>query len=125
MSGRHYDIEVITGPEGRCLAVGERGTGASMRVAGPKPWGGDKVEHKFMVAEADLLEALSDDRPALLTLRKRAADILERRQHSVAQLKENSKERAVEEGVVAAWQAVIDLIDAQPPMQEENDGRAE
>lgn len=44
-------LEVISGPEGPCLALvdGPRVT----RIAGPKPWGGGQVIHTFRVKRSE------------------------------------------------------------------------
>lgn len=118
MSERTYDVEVISGPEGKCLALGETGTGSATRIAGPKPWGGGTIVDKFVVDEADLLGALADERHPLFVLRKRAVEIVERRQYAAGQLPEGSKERTMEEGVATGWAQVVELIDAQGPHEE-------
>ena len=46
-------VEVISGVEGPCLSVN------SLRVAGPKPWGGGRVIHAFDVPKKDIIEAAS------------------------------------------------------------------
>ena len=48
-------VEVIQGPEGRCLSVDDR------RVAGPKPWGGGSVLASWEVPLQQLLAALSKE----------------------------------------------------------------
>lgn len=129
MSDRTYDVEVIAGAEGRCLAIGLTGSSGSTRIAGPKPWGGGSVEQRFVVDEDRLLEALADDRGALVTLRGRAVDCLARRRYAASKLEEGSEERIREEGVVAAWEQMIDFIDAQEALRtqtkEDTDGRPE
>jgi hypothetical protein len=40
-------IEVVAGPEGPCLCIGDGDAG--YRLAGPKPWGGGRVVHRFEV----------------------------------------------------------------------------
>ncbi|QFT84928.1 hypothetical protein FIU88_08065 [Halomonas sp. THAF12] len=46
-------IEVISGPEGPCLSIGDESTGH--RLAGPKPWGGGSVTHQFQVDVEELI----------------------------------------------------------------------
>lgn len=45
-------VEVILGPEGKCLVVNDR------RVAGPKPWGGGQVILSFKTTRAEIETAL-------------------------------------------------------------------
>ena len=45
-------IEVVNGVEGPSLYIGDEGSGH--RLAGPKPWGGGKTVHKFIVDIAEL-----------------------------------------------------------------------
>jgi hypothetical protein len=52
-------FEVISGPEGPCLAVFRGSVGE--RIAGPKPWGGGKTIHSFSVPIADVLKALGKE----------------------------------------------------------------
>lgn len=53
-------IEVISGPEGSCLAIGKAdGTGLT-RIAGPKPWGGGRVLHSWRVPVSEILRSLAD-----------------------------------------------------------------
>lgn len=55
--GKPVLIEVIGGPEGPCLAVGIAGD-CLTRVAGPKPWGGGTVLHRFTVDLDSLTRAV-------------------------------------------------------------------
>ena len=57
MSDECVIFEVIAGREGACLAVGI-GEDADYRLAGPKPWGGGKVVHKWTVPLDELLRLL-------------------------------------------------------------------
>lgn len=106
-----------------------RGATTNTRIAGPKPWGGGHVEHRFRVPESRLMEALVDDRDALLALRGRAVDCLERRHYAANKLEEGSEKRVFEEGVVAAWKEIVRFIDAQEGLristEEGNDGNPE
>lgn len=59
-------IEVISGCEGPCLSIalfrGEDTDGGT-RIAGPKPWGGGRTTHKFLVDADELrreLDALTN-----------------------------------------------------------------
>lgn len=54
-------FEVISGPEGPCLAVMDGGSGH--RIAGPKPWGGGTTLHTFKVSRKDLLGQIAPPRP--------------------------------------------------------------
>lgn len=45
-------IEVIDGPEGPCLCIGDGEVG--YRLAGPKPWGGGLTINRFQVRIAEL-----------------------------------------------------------------------
>lgn len=47
-------LEVISGPEGLCVALNNR------RIAGPKPWGGGRVLHSFRVSKDELLRAVPE-----------------------------------------------------------------
>ena len=47
-------INVIGGPEGPCVDVGNDSGG--FRLAGPKPWGGGRVLHRFEVDLDELIE---------------------------------------------------------------------
>ena len=51
-------IDVVQGPAGCCLCIGDNDT--SERVAGPKPWGGGSTVHSFLVS-ADDLRRLADE----------------------------------------------------------------
>ncbi|KSQ02023.1 hypothetical protein APB72_27085 [Pseudomonas aeruginosa] len=46
-------IEVVNGPEGPSLYIGDESSGH--RLAGPKPWGGGSTAFKFDVAIAELI----------------------------------------------------------------------
>lgn len=46
-------IEVVNGPEGPSLYIGDESSGH--RLAGPKPWGGGRTVFKFDVAIAELI----------------------------------------------------------------------
>jgi hypothetical protein len=48
----HVLVEVVSGPAGPCLCIGDNST--SERVAGPKPWGGGSTVYSFQVAASDL-----------------------------------------------------------------------
>lgn len=50
-----FTIELIQGVEGLCLSLND------YRIAGPKPWGGGKVIHKWHVTESTLQRALLDE----------------------------------------------------------------
>lgn len=50
-------IDVVGGVEGPSLYIGDENGGH--RLAGPKPWGGGKTIHKFVVDVAELLEEAS------------------------------------------------------------------
>jgi hypothetical protein len=56
---REVTFEVIRGPEGVCLAVGDESELMLTRIAGPKPWGGGKTIHKFNVNLAELLKLVA------------------------------------------------------------------
>lgn len=47
-------IEVVAGAEGPCLSVNDT------RVAGPKPWGGGKVTHKWQADPSRLIDAIPE-----------------------------------------------------------------
>lgn len=47
-------IEVVSGVGGLCLAIQDR------RVAGPKPYGGGKVIHRWIIGADDLKNVLFD-----------------------------------------------------------------
>jgi hypothetical protein len=49
-------IEVIAGRAGHCLSIGDDSTG--YRLAGPKPWGGGNVVHRFEVDPDELRHEL-------------------------------------------------------------------
>lgn len=46
-------VEVVSGPEGPCLVLGDNGSGE--RIAGPKPWGGGSTLFSFTVDAGDLI----------------------------------------------------------------------
>lgn len=50
-------FEVISGPEGACLAMAPKDSAGSTRIAGPKPWGGGRVVHSFDVRLDWLVDA--------------------------------------------------------------------
>lgn len=52
----HVLIEVVSGPEGPCLCIGDGDTG--FRLAGPKPWGGGRTIHRFQVRVDELRREL-------------------------------------------------------------------
>ena len=56
--GEYVVFEAIRGPEGTCLAVGA-GDDISTRLAGPKPWGGGTVIHRWEVSVGNVLEEVS------------------------------------------------------------------
>jgi len=59
MDTANYTFEVITGPEGPCLAVGDAADPVlRTRIAGPKPWGGGRTIRRFTVKRERLLDAL-------------------------------------------------------------------
>ena len=45
-------IEVVAGPEGPCLCIGDGEVG--YRLAVPKPWGGGRTINRFQVSIAEL-----------------------------------------------------------------------
>lgn len=45
-------VEVVSGVEGPSLYIND------YRVAGPKPWGGGKIIHRFMVERKDVEKVL-------------------------------------------------------------------
>ena len=49
---REVLIEVIKGPEGHALYIGD------LRIAGPKPWGGGEAIHKWRVRLEHIREAV-------------------------------------------------------------------
>jgi hypothetical protein len=49
-------IDVVAGVEGPSLYVGDENSGH--RLAGPKPWGGGRTLHKFIVDIAELRREL-------------------------------------------------------------------
>lgn len=49
----HVLIEVISGAAGPCLTIGDNDT--SVRLAGPKPWGGGATIHLFSVDAEELV----------------------------------------------------------------------
>jgi hypothetical protein len=51
-------FEVVAGVEGPSLYVGDEGGGH--RLAGPKPWGGGRTTHKFIVNIAELRKELAN-----------------------------------------------------------------
>ncbi len=55
---KKYLIEVISGPAGPSIYVND------YRVAGPKPWGGGDLLHKFIVEEDDLESGMEHSFPA-------------------------------------------------------------
>ncbi len=57
-------FQVINGIEGPSLYVGDENSGH--RLAGPKPWGGGKTAHKFIVHIAELRRELDSlDEPKM------------------------------------------------------------
>lgn len=54
-------FEVISGPEGPCLSIGNGRSG--YRLAGPKPWGGGCTVHVFTVNVAELLREIQTIAP--------------------------------------------------------------
>lgn len=46
-------IEVVRGPEGNCLYIGNDDGGH--RLQGPKPWGGGQTIHSFVVNLDELI----------------------------------------------------------------------
>lgn len=56
MLGLKVFFEVVAGPEGHCLCICGENTG--FRLAGPKPWGGGTVVHKFEVDCYELMEQM-------------------------------------------------------------------
>lgn len=58
MKPGHVLVEVVSGPEGPCLVVGNEDSGN--RVAGPKPWGGGRTIHSFTVDAKSIREALDE-----------------------------------------------------------------
>lgn len=53
----HVWLEVMSGVEGPSLYVGDDGSGH--RLAGPKPWGGGSVQHRFAVNIEELERELT------------------------------------------------------------------
>ena len=49
-----HTLEVIAGVEGPCIGLN------SIRIAGPKPWGGGKVVATFKVDHEDLLRGIAN-----------------------------------------------------------------
>lgn len=49
----HCVIEVVAGVEGHSLSIGDESGG--YRLAGPKPWGGGRTAHRFVVNVDELL----------------------------------------------------------------------
>lgn len=56
-------FQVVSGPEGRCLVIGDDHSG--IRVAGPKPWGGGDTLYEFRVPVRNALDVAA---PFLLEL---------------------------------------------------------
>jgi hypothetical protein len=56
---QEIEIEVISGVEGPCISID------CFRVAGPKPWGGGKVIHKWTATIEDILDAIPNLKEAL------------------------------------------------------------
>ena len=50
-------IEVVAGREGHSLSIGDDSGG--YRLAGPKPWGGGRVIHRFEVDPDELRRELN------------------------------------------------------------------
>jgi len=50
----HVWLEVVRGPEGFCLYIGDDDSG--YRLAGPKPWGGGGTVCKFQVRIDELVK---------------------------------------------------------------------
>jgi hypothetical protein len=55
------DVYVVNGVEGPSLYLND------LRVAGPKPWGGGPVVHRFEVSLADIKEALGRPKTEVAT----------------------------------------------------------
>lgn len=53
-------VEVVSGVEGPCLCVSDE-SGSGLRIAGPKPWGGGTIIHRFKVDAAELCEAATEN----------------------------------------------------------------
>lgn len=51
-------IEIVSGVEGPSLYIGDNNRGH--RLAGPKPWGGGKTIHRFVVKVDELLREASN-----------------------------------------------------------------
>jgi hypothetical protein len=47
-------LEVVDGVEGPCLVLNDR------RIAGPKPWGGGTITHRWAVGRMALEEAIKE-----------------------------------------------------------------
>ncbi|WP_186104897.1 hypothetical protein [Burkholderia gladioli] len=62
LSDGHAWIEVVAGREGPSLNIGDDNGG--YRLSGPKPWGGGRIVHRFMVRLDELVREAS----ALTTL---------------------------------------------------------
>ena len=58
MMGDVIVFEVISGVEGRCLAVTDKKGVCLHRIAGPKPWGGGKTVCSFEVSRDELMKQL-------------------------------------------------------------------
>lgn len=50
-------IEVVSGPEGPSVYINE------YRVAGPKPWGGGNVTHRFITKKENVEEGIGYEFP--------------------------------------------------------------
>ena len=50
---KYVTIEVVSGVEGPSLSIMHDGSG--YRLAGPKPWGGGKTVHSFLVDVDELI----------------------------------------------------------------------
>jgi hypothetical protein len=60
LAERDFELDLISGVEGLCAALN------SYRIAGPKPWGGGTVTHRWRTTGRDVLTALGIDVLALL-----------------------------------------------------------
>lgn len=51
-------LDIVDGVEGQSISIGDEST--SLRVGGPKPWGGGRIMKRFNVRKSDLIRAVTD-----------------------------------------------------------------
>jgi len=67
-----YKIEVVRGPEGNCLCIGDDRSGH--RITGPKPWGGGTTIHSFDLTLRELKELKKEVKIAIKDLKKQDSE---------------------------------------------------